>query len=102
MVKLTKPDIVIIEDVFLQRNVSTLKLLSRFSGVAIEAVKSNSKIEPQLQTVKKIRSKVGTQDKKSTYTFVVERFKLPWKKEDFNKRNDITDALALCLFVTTK
>lgn len=94
----TKPDSVIIEDVFLRLNVGTLKLLSRFSGVAIETVKTILNINPELETVKKVRSQLGTQDKKVVYKLIVDKFKLPWTEKEFNKYNDITDAIALCLF----
>lgn len=98
IINFTRPTDVIIEDIFLRNNVGTLKLLSRFSGVAIETVKTTLNIDPELETVKKIRSQIGTQDKKTTYEFIIDKFNLPWTKKEFNKYNDITDALALCLF----
>lgn len=98
----TMPDMVGIEDVFLFKNPNTMKLLSRFSGVACESVRTTFEIEPSLLKVSTIRSYIGTQvkSKKDTYKYLISKYKL--KDWTFDTHNDITDALATAICVHKK
>lgn len=91
------PDIIYIEDVHVI-NVRTAMMLSRFSGVALEAANSELGISPELVKVTMVRSKLGTQgsSKENAFDYLVNKFKL--EKYEFSKHNDITDALALALY----
>jgi len=97
ILEMVKPDRVGIEDVFLARNPKTMKLLARFGGVAIEAVRATSGLESAIVTVKEIRSIFGTQGKQETFDAVIEKYKLDgWS---YNKYNDVTDSLAVSFYV---
>ncbi len=93
-------DAVGIEDVFLSRNVQTLKILSRFSGVAVETVYSYlEKNPPYIVQVKAARAQWGTQDKEEVFNMVKNKYKMDeWV---FKKHNDITDALSIALYVSS-
>jgi len=95
-----RPEIVVIEDVYYFRNPKTLKLLSRFSGVAVEAVKTTLGIDPMIETVKSIRTILGPQDKEEIFSAAIKKFKLTnWK---FKTHNDIIDALIAALYGSNK
>lgn len=90
-------DAVGIEDVFFSRSPSTLKLLSRFSGVACETVYDICGFEPIIVQVRAVRTVFGTQDKKDIYKHVSDKYKL--YKWTYKTHNDITDALAIATYV---
>jgi len=91
-----QPDIAVTEDVFFFKNPKTLKLLSKFHGVAAEAVRDTIDFPIGVHTVKAIRSVIGTQGKEETFSEIVEKFKLVgW---EFSKLNDVTDAIAVALY----
>src|SRR6188508_2321984 len=46
LIKKVKPDLIVIEDVFSSRNISVMKLLARFNGVAIEISRRKLKKNP--------------------------------------------------------
>jgi Holliday junction resolvasome RuvABC endonuclease subunit len=94
----THPDIIGIEDVFLGfKNVSTLKVLSRFSGVAIESVYTLLGQDAKILQVKEIRKALGAQDKQKAFDIISKKYKLTeWT---FDKHNDVTDALAVAFCV---
>lgn len=93
VVKNVGPDVVGIEDVFFYRNIGTLKVLSRFSGVALELVYSVLKKEPIYVQVKEIRSSFGTQDKNDIFKIMIDKYKIDnWL---FKTHNDVADALAI-------
>ena len=97
IIEKVKPDIVIIEDVFVGRNPKTTILLSRYSGVVIESVYSTLKKDPIIFTVKEIRKIIGSQDsKEESFKFIKKKFKLSsnWQ---FKSHNDIIDGLAAAL-----
>ncbi len=95
-----KPDLVVIEDAYYQPrkgSIHTLKVLSKFAGVAIEASRAAG-CEVEIITATSARKyccgrsgeKVTKQD---VFDFFVEKYGLDdWT---FNKHNDITDAMAL-------
>lgn len=92
-----KPSSIIIEETFAGRNMSTLKLLSRFSGVAIESCFSFLKVEPQVILASSVRSFLGCgKSKKEAFDYINKKYSLKWS---FEKYNDITDALCLALYL---
>lgn len=93
VIKNVNPDVVCIEDVFFHRNINTVKVLSRFSGVALELVYSVLKKEPLYIQVKEIRSTFGTQDKNDIFKIIIDKYKIDnWL---FKTHNDVADALAI-------
>lgn len=93
-----KPTRVVIEDVFSGRNVSTMKLLARFNGVAIEVSRRYlKKREPVVALTTKVRAFLECGRKKEdAFKYITERYHLDW---NYNKMNDVTDALCLALYV---
>jgi len=91
------PDSVVIEDVFSGPNVSTMKLLARFSGVAVEVTRRNLKQEPLIALTSKVRAFLKCGKKKiNAFDYVCDRYNLNWS---FNKMNDVTDAVCLALYL---
>lgn len=90
-----KPDLVVIEDVFAGRNIGTTKLLSRFSGVALEASYSITSKEPLIVETTKVRKAFELPGKEEAFSYVKSRYKLDW---EFKTMNDVSDALLLALY----
>jgi Holliday junction resolvasome RuvABC endonuclease subunit len=92
-----KPTMVVIEDVFSGRNVSTMKLLARFNGVAVEVSRRYLKEEPVIALTTKVRSFLECGKKKEdAFAYICSRYNLDWS---FSKMNDVADALCLALYV---
>lgn len=94
-----KPDVVVIEDAYYQPrkgSIHTLKVLSKFAGVALELCCSYD-IETEIITATAARKhccgdheeKFGKQE---VFDFFVEKYDLDW---NFKEHNDLTDAMAL-------
>jgi len=92
-----KPKIVIIEDVYYRPgfgNIHTVKVLSKFSGVATELI-SSKKIKVIIVTTSAARKSLGLKHKvtkKDVFNFFIEKFKVDW---NYNRMNDVTDAWVL-------
>lgn len=96
LIKNVKPTHIVIEEVFAGRNISTLKLLARFSGVGVELARRCLKKDPEIVLATKARSIVGCGTKKEdAFSYVCERYNLDWS---INKMNDVADALVLALY----
>lgn len=96
VIRAVHPTHIIIEDVFRGRNVSTMKLLARFNGVAIELSRRLLRRDPVVALATEVRSFLGCGRKKEeAFKFVCAKYKLDWS---FSKMNDVTDALCLALF----
>ncbi len=92
-----KPTCVAVEDVFI-RKVSSVIILSRFSGVFLEVVKTSTGIEPILISTTKARSILGLENnKEKAFEFIKERYHLT--DLDFKTHNDITDSIIVGLAV---
>ncbi len=91
------PDVVVIEDVHYQRgfsNIHTVKLLSKFGGVATELATSKG-IEVVLMVVTSARKALGLEGR-VTKEDVFNHFNLQYNMEwNFKEHNDITDAWML-------
>jgi len=95
IIKKVMPTDIIIEDVFRGRNVATMKLLARFNGVAVELARRTLKKDPQVVLAATVRASLGCgRSKQEAFDYICSRYNLDW---NFNKMNDITDALALAL-----
>jgi Holliday junction resolvasome RuvABC endonuclease subunit len=90
------PTLVVIEDVFSGRNVSTMKNLARYNGVAIELCRRYTKSDPRIVLASTVRAFFGCgRSKEEAFNFIKEKYKLNW---EFKKMNDVTDAVLLALF----
>jgi Holliday junction resolvasome RuvABC endonuclease subunit len=89
------PDLVVIEDVFAARNIGTTKLLSRFSGVALETCYAVTHNEPLIVETTKARKMFALPGKEEAFAYVKARYKLDW---EFKTMNDVSDALVLALY----
>jgi Holliday junction resolvasome RuvABC endonuclease subunit len=96
IIKASRPDFIIIEDVFRGPNAKTTKLLSRFSGVAIEVSRRMVKKEPVIAAATKVRSFFELKTKEDAFNFIRQKYKLDW---EFSKMNDVADALLLSLYL---
>lgn len=96
VIKRVKPTHIIIEDVFSGRNISTMKLLARFNGVAIEISRRSLRTDPHIALTTKVRAFLECgRSKEEAFEFIRSKYHLDWS---FNKMNDVTDALALALY----
>jgi len=96
LLEAAQPDLVLAEDTFFFRNPKTLKLLSKFHGVAAEAVRNTLGLSTEVVPVKSIRSELGTQGKEPTFSEIKKKFKLTgWK---YKTHNDVTDAIAVAFY----
>ncbi len=95
-----KPDVVVIEDAYYRPgfgNIHTLKVLTKFAGVAIEICAAHG-IEAEILTATTARKHCcGVRETKfkkpDVFKFFVDKYDL--KDWTFEKHNDITDAMAL-------
>lgn len=100
LIRSIKPTFIIIEDVFKGRNIKTMKLLARFNGVAIELSRRLLRKDPLLALAAEVRSLLDCGRKKEeAFTYICNRYNLDW---NFNKMNDVADALCLALYAYKK
>ena len=90
--KMYKPKYVVIENGFFGRNVNTLKVLSNFSGVAMECCLSVTKTKPYIMNNKTTKTHFNVNKKEQLYEKIVKLYK--FDDFEFGKHNDITDAIA--------
>lgn len=88
-----KPDIVIIEDIYL-KNAITFKVLAYFHGSAYYHIFNNVGREPYFLGATKIRHILGVKGKQGAFDYVNTLYNLNY---NFKEHNDITDAIALGL-----
>jgi Holliday junction resolvasome RuvABC endonuclease subunit len=95
-----KPDNIVIENGFFGMNVSTLKTLSNFSGVAIECCLSTTGIKPYIMSNKTPKAHFGVKTKQELFDKIVKQYKLD--DFEFEDHNDITDSIAqgICYYKT--
>lgn len=96
LIRDVKPTYIIIEDVFKGRNISTMKLLARFNGVAVELSRRLLRKDPILVLAVEVRAFLECGRKKEeAFQYICDRYNLDW---EFNKMNDVADALCLALY----
>lgn len=98
MIATHNPDVVVVEDIYLGRNVKTFEKLAKVQAVIQVATLYSDK---QLETVSPAtaRGKYNLKDKKDTAVFICE---MPAFESLAGKKLDITDAALLALYVATK
>lgn len=93
-----RPDIVVIEETYVGRNVKTTAYLNMLRGICIESVPDVVKLFTS--HVSSMRAEIlgrgCKHDKKEVYSYCVSRFKL--KSFTYKGHNDITDAILLALW----
>ena len=93
-----RPDVVVIEDVWLGVNVSTSKTLSKFSGIAEETSYRIMKERPIIITNKEVKGFFKCKSKEDLYKFVIDILNLSTILDDYKKHNDITDSIAQAVY----
>jgi Holliday junction resolvasome RuvABC endonuclease subunit len=83
---------VVIENGFSGRNVSTLKTLSHFSGVAQECVRTTLDIEPYIMNNKVVKAYFEVVTKEELFEVIKNIFN--FKDFNFKEHNDVCDAIA--------
>ena len=91
---------IVIENGFAGRNISTLKTLSHFSGVAQECVYNILGIESYIMNNKIVKAYFEVATKEELFEVIKEIFK--FKEFNFKEHNDITDSIAqaICYYNT--
>ena len=94
LIRQHKPDIVAIEEIFKGRNMTTFKSLSMFRGVAVKTIHEEMGKDPVNILAVEARSTLGfSSSKDDAFKEAVKKYKL--KNFDFEKDNDIIDAMVL-------
>lgn len=89
------PDVVTIEDIFRGRNILTFKSLAMFRGVAIKTIYEEMGKDPVNIMAAEARSTIGVgTSKEEAFNAIVKKYTLQF---DFDKDNDIVDAIVLGL-----
>ncbi len=97
LINKVKPDLIVVEDIFFLRSISTVKLLARLNGVALEIARRKTKKEPLLIHTSSVRAYLECgKSKEEAFDYICERYKL--KHWDLKSYNDITDAVCLALY----
>jgi len=93
-----QPDVVVVEDIFLGRNVKTFEKLAKVQAVIQVATLHSGK---KLETVSPMlaRKKYSLKDKEDTAVYICE---MPAFESLAGKKLDVTDAALLALYVATK
>ena len=91
---------IVIENGFAGRNISTLKTLSNFSGVAQECVYTTLGVEPFIMNNKIVKAYFEVKTKEELFEVIKKMFKL--KNFVFKEHNDVTDSIgqAICYYNT--
>ena len=96
LIRLHKPNIVAIEDIFKGRNMNTFKSLSMFRGVAIKTVYEELNKDPVSLLAVEARSELKLDiSKDKAFKQAIKKFKLKELNFNFDKHNDIVDSVVL-------
>jgi Holliday junction resolvasome RuvABC endonuclease subunit len=95
-----RPSHVVLEDVFAGLNSKTLVILAKFSGVATEAIRSISGVDPFIIHTNTVKSYFKAKNKEAVFYMIADILDWDLEKLSFKKHNDISDALAqlLCYY----
>lgn len=98
LLEVFKPSHVVIEDIFSGLNVSTMKLLAKYAGVAQECCMTISNIDPYIIHTSTVKAYFKAKDKQEVFNIIIDI--VAWSDAVFKKDNDITDAIAqlLCYY----
>jgi len=89
-----RPTHIVMEDIFGGRNMKTLKLLAKFSGVAQECNKAFTGIDTEIMHTSTVRAYFKVKTKREIFDEVISLLGWEDKEWSFNKYNDITDAIS--------
>lgn len=94
-IRLHKPDICVIEDIYKGRSALVFKILSLFRGVAIKSIYDEMNKDPISIMASSSRSLLGIKNtKEDAFKFINQKYKLGFK---FSTDNDKADAIVLGL-----
>ncbi len=100
LIQLYKPNIVAIENIFKGRNMTTFKSLSMFRGVAVKTIYEEINKDPVNILAVEARSELNLDaSKDKAFKQAIKKFKLKRFNFNFNKHNDIVDAIILGLAI---
>jgi Holliday junction resolvasome RuvABC endonuclease subunit len=92
------PQVVLIEDVWMGKNVSTAKTLAKFCGIAEETSYRYTKKEPVILSNKVVKGFFKCKSKEDLYNFIVDILDFDTIFNNYKKCNDITDSIAQALY----
>lgn len=93
-----KPDCISTENIFCGFNKVSFKVLAQFRGVALQAIYELTGKEPFSLMAVEARKVCGVgQQKEDAFEGIIEKCGLKHMKFDFDKHNDICDAICLAL-----
>ena len=97
-----KPSYVVVENGFFGKNVSTLKALSEYAGVAKECCASITGVTPYVMNNQTTKSHFGVRTKEDLFDVIIRVYGWGYKGLEYKSHNDITDAVAqsVCYFET--
>lgn len=98
ILKKYKPDIVLVEDVWMGTNASTSKTLAKFCGIAEETSFRMTKEQPIIIVNKVVKGFFKCKDKESLYNFVVDLLDFEHIFSSYKEYNDVTDSIAQALY----
>ncbi len=86
------PEVVIMEDTFVGRNIKVNKILSKFGGVAEQLSYEVLKNQPIIINNKTVKAFFCVKSKEDLFVIIKDLCK--WRGKSFNKYNDVSDAIA--------
>lgn len=89
-----RPSNIVIEDVYSGLNVKTLKLLSKFAGVAEEMCFRKAGMAPYIISNKTVKAYFKAKNKEELFNFLADILNWPKDEISFKKHNDLTDSIA--------
>jgi crossover junction endodeoxyribonuclease RuvC len=95
LIKKYKPDVIVLEDTFLGKNADTAAKLNVSKGMAMACIYSSASREPVCATAQIVRTCLGLKSKEEVFNQYSRLYNI---ENNFNKYNDITDAIALCYY----
>jgi Holliday junction resolvasome RuvABC endonuclease subunit len=94
LLKELRPTHVVMEDIYSGPNNKTLVTLAKFAGVCEECCLTVSGIQPYLMHTSTVKSYFKSKNKEDIFNFIVDILEWDDSNVNFNKHNDLTDAIA--------
>lgn len=91
ILKKYKPKYIVIEDIFVGLNATTIKVLAEFAGIAKLTCYELTGIEPFIISNNTVKAYYKAKKKVNVFDFLISVLEKDW---EFKKDNDIVDALA--------
>jgi Holliday junction resolvasome RuvABC endonuclease subunit len=99
IIRLTKPDIIILEDTYTGPNAEVTAKLNNAKGMALVMIYNLMKAEPICVTAQTVRACIGLKTKEDVFHHYQKMYKI---ENNFKKFNDLTDAIALTYYYYCK